>query len=417
MSFQQGLSGLNATAKSLDVIGNNIANSSTFGAKTARAEFSDLYATAIGSKTAVGSGVTVAAVAQQFSQGSIKATDNPMDVGISGNGFFQVADSLGAITYTRNGQFKVDREGYVVNNSSLRLLGYPADNAGVIQPGASGPLRLPTGGVNPKVSTEASMQANLDATMAITGNLAAPAITFNDARTYNSATSMKVYDVKGHEMALTFYFQKADNNVWHLFATANGTTVAGTPAAPAPLTTMTFATNGSGPVTPATPVTINVPTTTSSPGTVTEPFALTMDLSDITQWGSSFGVTEMRQNGFAAGLLTAVSVEPDGIVMARYSNGQLRPAGQIELASFRNPQGLSPIGDNAWAHTFSSGTPLAGVPGAGHLGVLQSSALEESNVDLTGELVNMIVAQRIYQANAQTIKTQDQVLQTLVNLR
>ncbi len=144
---------------------------------------------------------------------------------------------------------------------------------------------------------------------------------------------------------------------------------------------------------------------------------MTLDLSAATQFGSPFGVTDMTQDGYSAGLLTAIAVEPNGIITARYSNGQSRPAGQIEVANFRNPQGLQPIGDNAWARTFASGDPVFGVPGDGNLGNLQSGALEESNIDLTGELVNMITAQRTYQANAQTIKTQDQILQTLVNLR
>ncbi len=416
MSFQQGLSGLNGTAKNLDVIGNNIANANTYGTKVARAEFSDMFAAAQ-STTSVGIGVSLAAVAQQFTQGNIKATDNPMDVGISGGGFFQVTDGKSPVVFTRNGQFKIDREGYVVNNAQLRLMGYPADASGVVQPGSSTTLRLPTGGVAPKVSSEGVIEANLDSRLATTGNVGAPTIAFDDARTYNSATSMTVYDEKGQQIALTYYFQKADTDVWHVFATANGLDVAGAPGAPAPLTTITFASNGSGPVTPATPVTINVPITTNDVGATTMPFAMTLDLSEVTQYGSGFGVTDMSQDGFAAGLLTSIGVEPNGIVMAQYSNGQSRPAGQIELVSFRNPQGLTPIGENAWSRSFASGDPLGGVPGDGALGLLQAGALEESNIDLTGELVNMMVAQRIYQANAQTIKTQDQVLQTLVNLR
>ena len=182
MSFQQALSGLNGTAKNLDVIGNNIANASTYGTKVARAEFADMFAAAQ-SSNAVGIGVSLAAVAQQFTQGNIKATDNPMDVGISGGGFFQVTDGKGPTVYTRNGQFKIDRDGYVVNNSQLRLMGYPADGSGVVQPGASSALRLPTGGVAPNVSSEGRIEANLDARLAKTGDVGAPTIEFDDART------------------------------------------------------------------------------------------------------------------------------------------------------------------------------------------------------------------------------------------
>jgi flagellar hook protein FlgE len=419
MSFQQAISGLNATAKSLDVIGNNIANASTFGTKVARAEFSDMYAAAgaTSGKGQVGIGVNLASVSQQFTQGNIKATDNPMDVAVSGNGFFQMTDGVNAPVYTRNGQFKVNRDGYIVNNAELRLMGYPADDAGVVQPGQAVALKLPAGGVSPNVTSEASIQANFDARQATTGTILAPSITFDDARTYNNATSMTVYDVKGQQVAMTFYFQKAGPDAWNVYATANGLPVAGTAAAPLPVTTVNFAVDGSAPVTPAAPVAIGVPSTSNAAGAVTVPFAMTLDLASLTQYGSGFGVTALDQDGFSAGLLTSIGIESNGIVMARYSNGQTRPAGQVELTTFRNPQGLTPIGDNAWTLSYASGEPLGGVPGEGGVGLLQAGALEESNIDLTGELVNMMVAQRIYQANAQTVRTQDQVLQTLVSLR
>ena len=142
-----------------------------------------------------------------------------------------------------------------------------------------------------------------------------------------------------------------------------------------------------------------------------------LNLTGATQYGSQFSVTDQSQNGYAPGQLSGISIESNGVVTARYSNGQSKPAGQIEIATFRNPQGLQPVGGNNWARTFASGDPIVGTPGGGNLGVLQAGALEESNVDLTAELVNMITAQRVYQANAQTIKTQDTVMQTLVNLR
>ncbi len=420
MSFQQGLSGLNASSKNLEVIGNNIANANTFGAKTARAEFAAVYATALnGSGTnTVGIGTTLSTVAQQFTQGNVSTTENPMDLAINGAGFFQVSDGRSPVTYTRNGQFKVDRDGYIVNNSQERLMGYAADANGVIQPGQAVALQLPTGGIVPNPTTRAEMEVNLDSRLATTLPAAAPLIDFANASTYNNATSLTVYDAKGQDVAMSFYFQKAANDQWNVYATSNGTTVGGVPAAPTPITTITFQSNGSGPIVPNAPVVINVPASTNAAGAQTEPIAgLLLDLSGATQFGSSYGVTDLRQDGYTAGLLTTIAVEPNGVITARYSNGQSKPSGQIEIANFRNPQGLQPLGDNAWARTFASGDPVIGVPGDGNLGVLQAGALEESNIDLTGELVSMITAQRIYQANAQTIKTQDQVLQTLVNLR
>jgi flagellar hook protein FlgE len=172
------------------------------------------------------------------------------------------------------------------------------------------------------------------------------------------------------------------------------------------------------PTAPVGPVSFDVPASTNLQGA--ETLAITgvmLDVDGATQFGSPFGVTDLRQDGYSAGLLTSISIEADGVINARYSNGRSRPAGQVEIATFRNPQGLQPSGDNAWARTLASGDPVAGVPGDGSLGLLKAGALEESNVDLTGELVAMITAQRSYQANAQTIKTQDQVLQTLLNLR
>ena len=420
MSFQQGLSGLNASSKNLEVIGNNIANANTYGAKTARAEFSAVYAAALnGSGTnAVGIGTNLSTVAQQFTQGNVSTTDNPMDLAINGAGFFQVADDSGQVNYTRNGQFKLDRDGYIVNNAQDKLLGYAADGNGVIQPGRALPLQLPTGGIDPKASTRATLEMNLDSRKAVTLPPAAPQVDFANATTYNNATTLTMYDAKGQDVAMSFYFQKAANDQWNVYATANGTTIGGTPAAPLPITTITFQSDGSGPLAPNAPVSINVPASTNAAGALTVPInGLQFDLSGATQFGSAYGITDARQDGYTAGLLSSIVVETNGVITARYSNSQSKPAGQIEVANFRNPQGLQPMADNTWASTYASGDPVVGVPGDAGMGVLQSGALEESNIDLTGELVNMITAQRIYQANAQTIKTQDQVLQTLVNLR
>ena len=419
MSFQQGLSGLNATSKNLEIIGNNIANANTYGSKVSRAEFADVYAASLnGAGTNnVGIGTRLAAVSQQFTQGGITTTDNPMDLAINGAGFFQVTDGKSPTTFSRNGQFKVDRDGYIVNNGAQRLMGYAADAQGVIQPGQAVALQLPTGGVAPATTTSIKVEMNLDSRQAPTVP-ASGSIDFNDATTYNNATSLTTYDLQGQSVALTYFFQKSSTDTWNVYATANGTPVLDSGGNLAPVTTITFATDGSAPTSPAGPVAFDIPATTNATGGTTLPITgVQFDLARATQFGSAFGVTDMRQDGYAAGLLTGISIESNGIINARYSNGQSRPAGQIEIATFRNPQGLQPIGDNAWARTYGSGDPVTGVPGDGSLGVLQSGALEESNIDLTGELVNMITAQRIYQANAQTIKTQDQVLQTLVNLR
>jgi flagellar hook protein FlgE len=420
MSFQQGLSGLNATSKNLEIIGNNIANANTFGSKVARAEFSDVYAAALNGAgaNAIGIGTNLANVSQQFTQGNITTTENPMDLAINGAGFFQLSDGRNPTTYSRNGQFKVSREGYIENNSQQRLMGYMADGAGTILPGQATPLQLPTAGIAPQQTTEVSLEMNLDSRLGSTLPSSGPQIDFNDPTSYNNATSMTVYDAKGQDVAVTYYFQKASTDTWNVYITANGTSVGGTSAAPLPVTTLAFPPNGSAPSSPAGPVTVNIPASVNRASAETLPITgLLLDLDAATQFGTAFGVTNMQQDGYSPGLLTSITVETNGIITARYSNGQSKPAGQLEIANFRNPQGLQSLGGNAWGATFTSGDPVVGVPGDGNLGVLQAGALEESNIDLTGELVNLITAQRVYQANAQTIKTVDQVMQTLVNLR
>jgi flagellar hook protein FlgE len=469
MSFQQGLSGLNATAKNLEVIGNNIANANTYGTKSSRAEFADVYANAINgtSSNAIGIGVTIAKVAQQFTQGNITTTENPLDVAINGSGFFQVAKITrdasapadaapkvdGAPLYSRNGQFKTDKQGYIVNNQDQVLLGYGVDENGVLDTRSSGPMRLPTSGIKASPTSSTAMQFNLDSRASVITS----AIDFNDPTTYNNSTSMTVYDSNGRSIPVTYFYKKIGNNEWDVYATANKETLLGTaPVAPAtvptplPVATISFPIDGGPPVNgdptgaPAVPgfvtfhtaptptgtvvdtdevdakgVFTDIPALTLSDGvTQTNPLiGITMDLSKVTQYASAFGVTDLTQNGNRPGELAGVSIAANGVLTARYSNGVSRAAGQIELANFRNPQGLQPLGGNAWAVSYESGEPILNVPGNGNTGVVQSGALEESNVDLTAELVNMITAQRAYQANAQTIKTQDQVLQTLVNLR
>ncbi len=419
MGFQQGLSGLNASSKSLEVIGNNIANANTFGAKVSRAEFADVYANAIGgSKNAIGIGTTIGAVAQQFTQGNITGTDNPLDVAINGGGFFQLRDTSGAVSYSRNGQFKVADNGFIVNNQGGQLMGYPADATGVIIPGAAGPLRMPTAGITPQVTTRIQMEMNLDARAAVTLPTAGAPIDFADPSTYNNATSQTVYDAQGQDVALTYYFQKTATNTWNVYVAANGVPLATSGGNPAPSTTITFPANGGTPTAPVGTVSLDIPSVTNSVGATTVPITgIALSVSGATQYGSQFGVTDLAQDGYAAGQLIGAQIDANGVISARYSNGETRPAGQLELATFRNPQGLQPMGGNAWVRSAGSGDPIVGTPGSGNLGVLQAGALEESNVDLTAELVNMITAQRSYQANAQTIKTQDQILQTIVNLR
>jgi len=405
MSFQQGLSGLNASAKHLDVIGNNVANSNTVGFKQSQALFADMYATSLaGADTVrVGTGVKISNVAQQFTQGNITNTSNSMDIAISGQGFFRMEDQNGAISYSRNGQFQLDKNGFIVNSQGHRLSGYMATN-GIINTAQPVPLQIVASDLTPNPTANVKVGLNLDSRMAV------PAITPfnpNDPQTYNSSTSLTLYDSLGSSHVASLYFAKTAANTWDAYLTVDGAQV---PLAGTPLATLSF--NTSGQLTTPMPV-VSAAFTPTGAGAQT----LTFDFTGTSQFGGNFGVNAMTQDGFASGRLSGFTTGQDGIILGRYTNGQSRTLAQVVLANFTNPQGLQPLGNNAWAETASSGGPLVGIPGSSSLGVLQSSAVEDSNVDLTAELVNMITAQRVYQANAQTIKAQDQVLQTLVNLR
>jgi len=381
-----------------------------------------MYASALNgsSGSQVGIGVQVADIAEQFTQGNITPTGNPLDLAINGNGFFQVQDSSLQTNYTRNGQFKLDRDGFIVTDNGDKLLGYPADNQGVIQPGKAQPLQLPTAGIDPNATTTVKMGLSLDSNSKPVA--ATTTIDTGNPSTYDFATSATIYDSKGQDVAVTYYFRHADTgaNNWDVYAQANGTWLgAGTAAAPQPIGSTTFDPDSGALVTPNDgKITFDLPATTSSSGAAVLPITgATLDLTGAVSRAGASAVTSLTQDGYAAGQLTGVTVDDSGKLMARYSNGQSKAAGQVELAQFRNPQGLQDMGGNEWRRTFASGDPVLGVAGDGNMGALQSGSLEESNVDLTAELVSMITAQRDYQANAQTIKTMDQAMQTLVNLR
>lgn len=404
MGFQTGLSGLNSASKNLDVIGNNVANATTVGFKGARAEFADVYAASLsgGGGSEIGIGTQVSNAAQQFSQGNLTATDNPLDLAVSGNGFFRM-DLNGNISYTRNGQFSQDNQGYIVNNSGAYLTGYPVDPVtGLINQTAIGPVQINKADINPRISSEVSLTANLDAREpVITG-----AINPNQPDTFNNTTSLTVYDSLGNSHQGSLFFQKSAANNWNVELYVDGANV---PVVPA---TMTFNTDGTL-LTPAGGIVVSDSFTPDGASAQT----LTFDLNTVTQFGNTFGVTRQEQDGYASGRLSGFSVNEAGIVSGNYSNGQIRAMGQIILSSFPSVSNLKPIGGNQWVQTNASGAPIDGAPNSATLGQLFSQRLEESNVDLTTELVNMITAQRVYQANAQTVKTQDSLLQTIVNLR
>ena len=406
MSFQTGLSGLNASSRSLDVIGNNIANANTTGMKSSRAEFGDLVASSLGAaggSVGAGIGVAVQTIAQQFTQGNINTTGNSLDVAINGGGFFQLTQTDGSLAYTRDGSFKLDKDGYIITNTSANLMGYPTDASGKTTSTTSAKLQLPTTApIAAKQTTAITPEFNLDARAVI-----ATSVTPNTPRsTYG--TSLTVYDSQGVATPVNLYFSKvtpttAGTDQWAVYDSLTATT---------PVGSLVF--DAAGKLTSSTVSSLTVTPTAPS---IVPAFPVTVDFSGVTEYGSAFTVSNLTQDGYASGDLTGISIGEDGLVTTRYSNGQTQYKGQIALTDFRNTQGLQPLGNNAWAATYTSGDPVTGSPAEGRFGSLRAGALEESNVDLTSELVNMMTAQRSYQANAQTIKTQDQIMSTLVNLR
>ncbi|CAG9173905.1 flagellar hook protein FlgE [Cupriavidus pampae] len=411
MGFGQGVSGLNAAAANLDVIGNNIANANTIGFKSATAQFSDVYA---GSK--IGLGVSVNSVVQSFNNGTIAASGRDLDVAISnGSGFFRLVDPEGQVFYSRNGQLNKLDDGRLVNASGLQVTGYPAgQTTGVPQPITISNAQLP-----PRATSQITAQFQLDSrgTVPPAAFVSTPAAPPTPAvpptkDMYNYTTPITTYDSLGNKVQLTAYFSKSGaaptvggGTDWTMrVLDANGNVVGGTPV------TLSF--DNAGIMQSTTPAN---PSLTLPAANGASAMSMTINLAGTTQFGADNDPKSIVQNGFASGALLGFSVQEDGTILGSYSNEQTRSLGTIALARFANDEGLKPEGNNVWSATGASGPELLGAAG-GAAGTLESNHVESSNVDLSNELVNLIVAQRNYQANAQSIKAQDTVLQTLVNI-
>ena len=403
MPFRIAISGIRAATADLNVIGNNIANVNTAGFKGSRAEFSDVFAT---SSTGVagnasGQGVNTARVAQQFTQGNITFTDNGMDLAISGQGFF-IVDDNGAQLYSRDGGFGLDREGFVVNANNQRLKAFTADDSGNVT-GALSQLRISTANTSPRATNTIDLGANLDSQEAL------PLVTPFDANnnsTFNFTTATTVFDSLGGGHLMQFYFAKTGPGAWDVHTSVDGTVVG-------PANAIAFGTTGGL----ATPVggAITLPAFTPSGGG--SAMNVSVDMTEMTQFGAPFGVNRVVQDGFTTGRLAGVDIDTQGNVFARYTNGQSEVQGQIALANFPNPQGLRALGQNNWAETFEAGSALIGAPGSSSNGLVQAGALEDSNVDLSEQLVKLIVAQRNFQASTKVIQTADATTQSVINIR
>jgi len=405
MTFRLALSGLNAAQADLTVTANNIANTATTGFKNSRAEFAELFSVSPQgvSSNAIGNGVRVSNVAQQFTQGNIDFTDNSLDLALSGQGFFILNDG-GAMAYTRAGAFQVDSQGFVVNARQQRLQAYPPTANGQFNTGALSDIQLVTSESAPAATTAVDVTLNLPA------NAAPPTVAVFDpanVNSYNNATSLTTYDSLGAAHTGTLYFTKTANpNEWTTQLYVDGNAVG---------TAQTLEYDNTGALIDPVGGTITFPAYT--PATGAADMNMTFDFGTTTQYGGAFNVNAITQDGYTTGRLIGIDIDSTGVVQARFTNGRSTALGQVALANFANLQGLQQLGDTNWAETFGSGQALRGQAGNSGFGLVQSGALEASNVDITEQLVNMITAQRNFQANAQMISTADAITQTIINIR
>lgn len=439
MSFNIGLSGLYAASKQLDVTGNNIANVATTGFKSSRAEFEDVYSASklgVGSKT-VGNGVRLAAVSQQFGQGDVNNTGNVLDMAIQGQGYFILSDN-GSLSYTRAGAFQTNKDNYVVTSDGLRLQGYAADENGTIIKSGLTDLKIDTSALAPKATSLIDQGINLNSSadsipLAPTG----PAFVPTDETTYSKKFSTEIYDSQGNKHTMEQYYRKTDQNTWTMYTLIDGRNPQN-PASTTPLTgTMTFKSDGSvnsmtGSVAPDDsfavvnnvftvkgwiPSAYNSTTGTWSPnGSAANPDGIRLDMNSTTSYNTETARLSQSQDGYATGILSSLSIDSTGVMFASFSNQQSRAIGQLAIASFANEQGLEQQGGTRWKETYASGIPGIDTPKTGTLGSISSNSLEESNVNLTRELVELVKAQSNYQANAKTISTQSSIMQTIIQM-
>lgn len=406
MPFRIALSGLNASQTELSVVGNNIANSSTAGYKSSRAEFSDVYAVAfegIGS-LATGNGVAVSSISQNFSQGNIDFTERNLDLAVSGQGFYVLSDASGQ-SYTRSGAFHIDRDGYIVNQAQQRLQTFPAVGSAGFNTGVLADMQLSTSDGPPSATTSISASLNLSSSDSVPTTLPFDP---NDPTSFNNSTSIVTYDSLGTAHTSTLYYVKtALPNQWETYNYLDGNVVASGGFSPI---TVTFNQDGTiaGPT--------NIPYDAMPSGTGALPIQIAIDYTNTNQFGSPFAVNGLSQDGYTTGRLSGIDIDSEGIIFARFTNGQSNPLGKVALANFANVGGLRQLGDTSWAQSFESGDLVLGEANTASFGLIQSGALEASNVDIASSLVNLITAQRNFQANAQTISAADTITQTIINI-
>ncbi|HUK66221.1 MAG TPA: flagellar hook protein FlgE [Anaeromyxobacteraceae bacterium] len=422
-SLSTGTTGLNSASTDLSVISDNLANANTVGFKQARADFEELLAQNVTAGNGqVGLGSNVADVQKLMAQGSLENTGNPTDLALQGNGFFEVAGTttagLSGNFLTRDGEFTINQNGLLVNEDGLTVQGYTANAQGTMGT-ALGNMQV--GNVNspPFATTAISLQGNLDAS----ATTPAPFDPLNPSGTSNFATTATIYDSLGNADQATIYFSNDGAGNWEFHAMTDGANVqGGTPGTASEIGagTLTFDTTGK--------LTDEAQTSDFNPARGTAPQALTFNFGDptdaggtglagLTQFSGASATTKVGQDGYAAGQLTSVQVEANGVVNGVFTNGQTRALGQVAVANVAAPDQLSRVGGNLYQATADSGPVAVGTAGQGGLGTISAGNLEQSNVDIATQFVDMITAQRNYEANSKTITTADTLLSELIQMK
>ncbi|GAB2567496.1 flagellar hook-basal body complex protein [Dyella jejuensis] len=387
MSLNIALSGIKAVNSQLDSISNNIANSGTFGFKSGRSNFASSY------MAGGPQGVYVGSTSQSMDiGGNLLTTGRSLDAAIQGRGFFVSRDLDGSMLYSRVGMFDIDKSGHVVDAFGRRVQGYDPSGNGNI-----GDLSVPSGSIGAEASSHLDFAGNMSADWEQPANAFSP----DDPQSYNGMQVTRVFDSLGREHTVTQYFVKGPGNDVAVYYAMDGGQV-GLP------TRMRFDTDGNM-VTPIGSVTVPLGTPDGA-----SPMSIGIDYAGTSMYAGAMTTTTNRADGYASGQATGVSLAADGSIQVQYSNGVKVAAGLLAIANFPNENGLMPVDGSAWQASTETGDPIYSTAGTGLAGKLQVSALEQSNVDMTGELVTLMAAQQNYQANSKVLTTENEMMRTLM---
>lgn len=408
-------SGIQSHGLAIAVLADNISNANTTAFKTSRPEFTDLLAgnlSTTGGGINVGSGSTVNAVTQLFSQGTFEFTGRGLDLGVDGNGFFALENDIGARFYSRAGNLKIDESGNLLNQNNLHILGFPSTGAGGVVP-------LNVNGVSQQSveTTEVTLTGNLDAS-ATTTSVPAPNPTFAELSSAASySTSVTIFDTLGatHDVSLFFFNTGivAGNGTWAVNAYVDGSEITGgASGVPSPIGNGTLSFDPFGQSVGVTEFTVTAPAWADGANAKDVTFAF----NPYTQFATSSAVTSIQQDGKGGGSVVSFNVEKDGTLFAQLSNGQTSAIGKVALATFANPEGLRRQGDSLYAVGTSSGEPILGIPSSGQFGAIQSGALETSNTDLASDFIKLISLQRGFQGSSRIVTNINDLLNALIQL-